>query len=69
MLSAMPVTTADRGLRQGEVFGLAVEDVHVRHQVRIVGGKLVLAPPKGGKTRDPRERDARAAALLRERAA
>ncbi|MFB6568281.1 tyrosine-type recombinase/integrase [Streptomyces noursei] len=47
------------GLRQGEVFGLAVDDVdadaaviHVRRQVRKIGSKLVFAPPKGGKTRD-----------------
>jgi integrase len=47
------------GMRQGEVFGLAVDDadflrrvVHVRRQVKIVGGKLVFAPPKGGKERD-----------------
>ena len=47
------------GLRQGEVFGLAVEDIdegagvlHVRRQIRKIGGKVVFAPPKGGKTRD-----------------
>jgi integrase len=47
------------GLRQGEVFGLAVDDVdflrrvvHVRRQVRYVGGKLVFSPPKGGRERD-----------------
>lgn len=47
------------GLRQGEVFGLAVEDldldagwVHVRQQVKRVGGTLVFAPPKRGKLRD-----------------
>ncbi|MDG9701730.1 site-specific integrase [Streptomyces sp. DH37] len=46
------------GLRQGEVFGLAVEDIdeaaevlHVRRQVKKVGSKLVYALPKGGKTR------------------
>jgi integrase len=50
---------AGLGLRQGEAFGLAVDDVdflrrvvHVRRQVRIVGCKLVFAPPKGGKERD-----------------
>lgn len=50
---------AGLGLRQGEAFGLALEDidflrrvVHVRRQVRIVRAKLVLAPPKGGKERD-----------------
>ncbi|MFE1359430.1 tyrosine-type recombinase/integrase [Streptomyces harbinensis] len=47
------------GLRQGEVFGLAVEDVdeeagvlRVRRQVKKVGAKLVFALPKRGKTRD-----------------
>jgi integrase len=47
------------GLRQGEIFGLAVEDldflrkvVHVRRQVRIVRTRLVFALPKGGKERD-----------------
>lgn len=46
------------GLRQGEVFGLAVEDIdedagvlHIRRQIKKVGGKLVFAPPKGGKSR------------------
>ena len=46
------------GLRQGEVFGLAVEDIdeaaemlHVRRQVKKIGAKLVFALPKGGKTR------------------
>jgi integrase len=47
------------GLRQGEVFGLAVDDVeflsrtlHVVRQVKIVRGKLIFALPKGRKTRD-----------------
>lgn len=47
------------GMRQGEVFGAAVEDldflrgvVHVRRQVKIVGARLVFGPPKGGKERD-----------------
>jgi integrase len=47
------------GLRQGEVFGLAVDDVeflgrtlHVVRQVKIVRSQLVLALPKGRKTRD-----------------
>jgi integrase len=50
---------AGLGLRQGEAFGLAVEDidflrriVHVRRQVRIVGTTMTFAPPKGGKERD-----------------
>jgi len=47
------------GLRQSEVFGLAVEDVdflrrfvHVRRQVKLVGGRYVFALPKGGKERE-----------------
>ncbi|SEP57529.1 tyrosine-type recombinase/integrase [Streptomyces radiopugnans] len=47
------------GLRQGEVFGLAVDAVdllggwvHVRQQVKKVRGALVFAPPKRGKLRD-----------------
>lgn len=50
---------AGLGLRQGEAFGLAAEDidwlrrvVHVRRQVRIVGSTMTFAPPKGGKERD-----------------
>lgn len=50
---------AGMGLRQGEAFGLAVDDVdfdddlvHVVRQVKIVGGKPCFGPPKGGKTRD-----------------
>ncbi|MEV0252943.1 site-specific integrase [Streptomyces sp. NPDC050732] len=47
------------GLRQGEVFGLAEENinfdtgwVHVRQQIKRVRGTLVFAPPKRGKLRD-----------------
>lgn len=47
------------GLRQGEIFGLPVDEVgfltgwlHVRQQVKRVGGSLVFAPPKRGKLRD-----------------
>ncbi|MGH3313496.1 MAG: tyrosine-type recombinase/integrase [Streptomyces sp.] len=47
------------GLRQGEIFGLAVEDVdflpgtmHVVRQVKLVANQPVFAPPKGGKERD-----------------
>jgi integrase len=56
---AVMAVAAGLGLRQGECFGLAVDDVdflrgvvHVRRQVRIVGSRLVFAPPKTGKTRD-----------------
>ncbi|WP_405728856.1 site-specific integrase [Streptomyces sp. NBC_01537] len=47
------------GLRQGEIFGLPVDEVDfnsgwlaVRVQVKRVRGKFVFAPPKRGKTRD-----------------
>ena len=57
--AAVMAAAAGLGLRQGECFGLAVDDVdflrgvvHVRRQVRIVGSRLVFAPPKTGKTRD-----------------
>ncbi|WEH39451.1 site-specific integrase [Streptomyces sp. AM 2-1-1] len=48
------------GLRQGEVFGLAIEDVdflgggvvHVARQVKLLRNRPVFAPPKGGKERD-----------------
>jgi integrase len=47
------------GLRQGEAFGVADDDVdfadrvlHVRRQVKIVRSRLVFALPKGRKTRD-----------------
>lgn len=47
------------GMRQGEMFGLAVDDVdflgkqeiRVLRQVKIVNNKLIFALPKGGKTR------------------
>ncbi|MEV5266492.1 tyrosine-type recombinase/integrase [Streptomyces werraensis] len=47
------------GLRQGEIFGLAVDEVdfvegvvHVVRQVKLIGPRMVFAPPKGGKLRD-----------------
>ncbi|WP_055620929.1 site-specific integrase [Streptomyces sp. JHA19] len=47
------------GLRQGEIFGLAVDEVdfvggvvHVVRQVKLVGAQMVFAPPKGAKLRD-----------------
>jgi len=56
---AMVEPAAGCGLRQGEVFGLAVEDVdflggtvHVVRQVKLLRGRPVFAPPKGGKERD-----------------
>lgn len=54
---AAAVVAAGCGLRQGEVFGLRVKDVDflrqrllVRQQVKLLGGKPILAPPKGRKT-------------------
>ncbi|MET7714417.1 tyrosine-type recombinase/integrase [Streptomyces sp. NPDC005407] len=46
------------GLRQGEIFGLSVDNIgnlgwlYVRQQVKKVRGTLVFAPPKRGKLRD-----------------
>lgn len=67
---AVPVVAAGCGLRQGEVFGLRVEDIDflrrrvlVRQQVKLLGGRPVLAPPKGGKQREVPLPDAVAAAI------
>jgi integrase len=56
---ALVAVGAGCGLRQGELFGLAVDDVdflrgvvHVRRQVKILESKLVFALPKGGRQRD-----------------
>ncbi|MGI5136540.1 MULTISPECIES: tyrosine-type recombinase/integrase [unclassified Streptomyces] len=56
---AVIAPTAGCGLRQGEVFGLALEEVdfvggvvHVVRQVKVVKNRPVFAPPKGGKVRD-----------------
>ncbi|MCH6159970.1 tyrosine-type recombinase/integrase [Streptomyces marispadix] len=58
------------GLRQGEIFGLAIDEVdflggvvHVVRQVKMVKSALVFAPPKGGKLRDVPLPDAVASAL------
>src|SRR5207248_398998 len=47
------------GLRQGEVFGLALDDIdeedrviHVVRQIKLMRGKFVFAPPKHGRLRD-----------------
>ncbi len=47
------------GLRQGEIFGLPVDEIgfdtgwlHVGYQIKVIGGRLVFAPPKRGKVRD-----------------
>ncbi|MGW3754451.1 tyrosine-type recombinase/integrase [Streptomyces sp. NPDC005134] len=56
---AMADVGAGCGLRQGEIFGLPVDEVgfltgwvHVGFQVKRVHGTLVFAPPKRGKVRD-----------------
>lgn len=56
---AVPFATAGLGIRQGEVFGLPVEDVDflrrkvlVRQQLKLVKGRPVFAPPKGGRERE-----------------
>ncbi|RSM56048.1 hypothetical protein DMH03_31500 [Amycolatopsis sp. WAC 01376] len=68
VLAAMPererpigLVSATCGHRQDEAFAVALEDVNrfrkeitIRHQVKRVGGKLVLAKPKGGKVRTVR---------------
>jgi integrase len=53
------VVGAGCGLRQGELFGLAVDDVdflrgvvHVRRQVKLLGDRQLFALPKGGRQRD-----------------
>ncbi|WP_198359012.1 tyrosine-type recombinase/integrase [Streptomyces fildesensis] len=47
------------GLRQGEIIGFAedaadfaTDTVHVVRQIKMIAGKAVFAPPKGGKLRD-----------------
>lgn len=57
--AVIPYVGAGTGMRQGEMFGLAVDDVdflrrtvHVRRQVRVVGGKLCFAPVKNSKPHD-----------------
>lgn len=56
---AVPVVAAGCGLRQGEVFGLRVDDVDflrhrllVRQQVKQLNGRPMIAPPKNRKTRE-----------------
>ncbi|MFE0627802.1 tyrosine-type recombinase/integrase [Streptomyces sp. NPDC058864] len=69
-LRAMVDVGAGCGLRQGEIFGLAVDDVdpltgvlHVTQQVKLVNGHLLFSPPKNGKLRDVPVPDAVASAL------
>jgi integrase len=67
---APPAVGAAAGLRQGEIFGLAVDDVdflrrtiHVVRQVKYVRNQLVFAPPKYGTGRDVPLSDALAVVL------
>jgi integrase len=67
---ALPAVGAAAGLRQGEIFGLAVDDVdflrrtiHVVRQVKYVRNQLVFAPPKYGTGRDVPLSDALAVVL------
>ncbi|MER5921033.1 tyrosine-type recombinase/integrase [Streptomyces mirabilis] len=69
-LRAMVDVGAGCGLRQGEIFGLAVDDVdplagvlHVMQQVKLVNGHLIFAPPKNNKLRDVPLPDSVATAL------
>jgi integrase len=57
--SAMVYLGAAAGLRQGEMFGLAVEDIdflrrviHVRRQVKLIGNTPYFAPVKNDKAHD-----------------
>ncbi|WP_440100116.1 tyrosine-type recombinase/integrase [Streptosporangium sp. H16] len=57
-LRAMPVLGAGCGMRSGEWFGLALEDIdfdeqviHVRRQIKKLGSKFVFALPKNDKER------------------
>jgi integrase len=56
---AVPALGAGCGLRQGEIFGLRVDDVDflrrrilVRHQVKVIDNQPVLAAPKGKRERE-----------------
>jgi integrase len=57
--SVLPYLGAGTGMRQGELFGVAVEDVdflrkviHIRVQVRLIGGALNFAPLKNNREHD-----------------
>lgn len=57
--AVLPYLGAGTGQRQGEMFGLAVDDVdflrrmvHVRRQVRLIGNTPVFAPVKNDKSHD-----------------
>lgn len=55
----LPYLGAGTGMRQGELFGLAVDEVdfrrkvvHVRRQVRLIGDVACFAPVKNNKAHD-----------------
>jgi integrase len=55
----IPVTAAGTGLRAGELFGLAEDDIdydaaviHVRRQLKVIDGLYVFALPKNDRERD-----------------
>jgi integrase len=57
--AVLPYLGAGTGMRQGELFGLSVDDVdflrkviHVRRQVWLIAGKPCFAPVKNGKMHD-----------------
>ncbi|MFB9730194.1 site-specific integrase [Haloechinothrix salitolerans] len=57
-LRLLPTIGASCGLREGELFGLAVEDIdfdegliHVRRQIKKIGREYVFALPKNDRTR------------------
>lgn len=67
---AVALLAAGAGLRQGEAFGLHVEDVDflrrrllVRHQIRLERSRPTVAPPKGGRQREVPLSDTVAVAL------
>lgn len=56
---AVPTLASGCGLRQGETFGIGLEDVDflrrkvlVRRQLKLVSGRPVFASPKGGRERE-----------------
>lgn len=73
-IGAMVDLGAGAGLRQGEIFGIAEDDIvflgkrqdrkiRIRRQVKLVAGKPVFALPKGGKEREAPLPDALSQAL------
>lgn len=55
----LAILAAGCGLRQGEIFGLAIDDIdltghklHIRQQVKQIGGRLIFALPKHDRHRD-----------------